>query len=222
MTITACSHRFPIHMYISTHVQEEIRFVINPECLVSILFCEKMDELESILITGAEQFSSYTGYGGMFKYTAPYMDTNPVDKCRRRCVSIVAIDAIPFLYTGDDSQFQKLGILRELNKAFCGFSTTTTSDDISTQTLTPVATGNWGCGAFGGNKHLKTLIQWMSASRAGREVKYYSFQETALSQEQAKITKKLLSQQVTVSQLYRALISDSEVKDIFDYVSSVL
>lgn len=181
-----------------------------------------MDELESILITGAEQFSSYTGYGGRFKYTAPYKDENPVDKCHRRCVSIVAIDAIPFMYKGDNNQFQKQGILRELNKAFCGFSTTVTSDDISTQTLTPVATGNWGCGAFGGNKQLKTLIQWISASRAGREVKYYSFKETALSEEQAKITAKLLSKQVTVSQLYQALISDSEVKDIFDYVNDVL
>ena len=212
----------PLHTSTRTHVQEEIRFVINPECLVSILFCEEMDELESILITGAEQFSSYTGYGGRFKYTAPYKDTNPVDKSRRRCVSIVAIDAIPFMYAGDNSQFKKQGILRELNKAFCGFSTMVTSDDTNTQTLTPVATGNWGCGAFGGNKQLKTLIQWMSASRAGREVKYYSFKETDLSQEQAKITTKLLSKHVTVSQLYQTLIANSDVKDSFDYVNNVL
>ena len=53
-----------------------------------------MDELESILITGAEQFSSYTGYGGRFKYSGPYTDENPVDDRKRRCVSIVAIAGV--------------------------------------------------------------------------------------------------------------------------------
>ena len=50
---------------------------------------------ESILITGAEQFSTYSGYGGNFTYTGPYTDDNPVDPDNRCSVSIVAIDAIP-------------------------------------------------------------------------------------------------------------------------------
>lgn len=29
---------------------------------------------------------------------------------------------------------------------------------------TGVATGNWGCGAFGGDPELKAMIQWLSAS----------------------------------------------------------
>ena len=33
--------------------------MINPECLVSILLCEEMEDEESILIVGAEQFSLY-------------------------------------------------------------------------------------------------------------------------------------------------------------------
>ena len=28
-----------------------------------------------------------------------------------------------------------------------------------------VATGNWGCGAFGGDPELKTIIQWLAASQ---------------------------------------------------------
>lgn len=40
-----------------------------------------------------------------------------------------------------------------------------------------VATGNWGCGVFGGNLALKCLLQWMAASQAGRPfVLYFSFQ----------------------------------------------
>ena len=28
-----------------------------------------------------------------------------------------------------------------------------------------VVTGNWGCGAFGGDPELKTIIQWLAASQ---------------------------------------------------------
>jgi hypothetical protein len=39
-----------------------------------------------------------------------------------------------------------------------------------------VATGNWGCGAFGGDVQLKALLQWMAATEAGRpELLYCSF-----------------------------------------------
>ena len=32
----------------------------------------------------------------------------------------------------------------------------------------PFATGNWGCGAFGGDPELKSLMQWVAASYWGR------------------------------------------------------
>lgn len=28
-----------------------------------------------------------------------------------------------------------------------------------------IATGNWGCGAFGGDPELKSVIQWLAASQ---------------------------------------------------------
>lgn len=37
----------------------------------------------------------------------------------------------------------------------------------------PIATGNWGCGVFGGDPQLKSLIQWMAASQAGVPMVYY-------------------------------------------------
>jgi poly(ADP-ribose) glycohydrolase len=36
-------------------VQEEIRFMINPELIVGMLFCESMKSTEAILIYGTEQ-----------------------------------------------------------------------------------------------------------------------------------------------------------------------
>jgi hypothetical protein len=39
---------------------------------------------------------------------------------------------------------------RELNKAYCGYMTSDLHPTPSGQNMA-VATGNWGCGAFGGN-----------------------------------------------------------------------
>ena len=201
--------------------QEEIRFSINPECLVSMLICESMLDNEAILIRGAEQFSKYSGYGFEFQFNGPHVDKNPIDEHNVRCVSIVAIDAIPQGYT-DQDEYGTATLARELDKAYCGFSFIITGDDRGTRKMRPVATGNWGCGAFGGDKQLKTLVQWMAASMAGRPIKYYSFQDEAFSSRQAKVVDLLRDRMVTVGKLYSLLISYSKLqdrKDLFDYVT---
>jgi poly(ADP-ribose) glycohydrolase len=55
-------------------VQEEILFVIKPECLVSMLICAKMDDNEAIIIRGAERFSEYSGYGLSFEWRDDHQD----------------------------------------------------------------------------------------------------------------------------------------------------
>ena len=55
-------------------VQEEIRFVLSPELIVSLLFCETMDDKETILIKGAERFNDYEGYSDTFKWKSNYND----------------------------------------------------------------------------------------------------------------------------------------------------
>jgi poly(ADP-ribose) glycohydrolase len=42
-------------------VQEEIRFMINPELIVGMLFMASMGDNEAIEIVGAERFSQYMG-----------------------------------------------------------------------------------------------------------------------------------------------------------------
>lgn len=64
-------------------VQEEIRFVISPECLVSMLLCERMRSSEAIVIRGVEVFSETTGYGRTFKYKGP-VQVSERDGCRVR------------------------------------------------------------------------------------------------------------------------------------------
>lgn len=54
--------------------------------------------------------------------------------------------------------------------------------------LRPVATGNWGCGVFGGDPEFKSLLQWMAASRANvPKLRYYTFGDTRVSNRKVEI-----------------------------------
>lgn len=48
--------------------------MIKPECLVSMLLCARMEANETIVISGPEQFSAYTGYGSRFAFTGDILD----------------------------------------------------------------------------------------------------------------------------------------------------
>ncbi len=47
----------------------------------------------------------------------------------------------------------------------------------------PVASGNWGCGAFLGDRHHKAILQWLAASQAGRGLIYFTFEDAPFSLE---------------------------------------
>lgn len=46
--------------------------------------------------------------------------------------------------------------------------------------MLPLATGNWGCGAFRGDPELKAALQILAASQAGRDVIYFTFGDDCL------------------------------------------
>jgi len=117
------------------NVQEEILFLIKPECLVTLLFCAKMEDTEVIFITGAQRFSDYYGYGGSFRYGGPHKDQTPRDESTnalRR--TIVAMDAS---VSSGKSQFFNFSFKRDLNKAYCAFMAP------GQQNPGTIATGNW-------------------------------------------------------------------------------
>lgn len=82
---------------------------------------------------------------------------------------IVAIDAIP----KPKNQWEEAPVMREINKALVGFK----SLEISS-----VATGNWGCGAFGGDVQLKFLLQWIACSLLKKKMIYCTFGNKRLVQ----------------------------------------
>ncbi|RCN39092.1 poly glycohydrolase [Ancylostoma caninum] len=201
-------------------VQEEIRFLICPEMVVSSLLCERMGPLEAIHIIGAQRYSSYSGYGKTLKWL-PFegYGSEPRDEFRRVICNVVAMDATHFKPRGTPAQYNRASIGRELNKklpkeeklglllgkmlalqAYAAFAA-------GKRELRPVATGNWGCGIFGGDKELKGLIQIIAAAKAGRPLIYYTFGDKKLEISINKQYEQLVREEATVGTIYKALLS---------------
>ena len=152
-------------------VQEEIRFVISPECLIAVLFYGKikMEYNEAICIEGTNIFSNYSGYSDSFKFNGPNNTIN-FDKPD----TIVAFDAQDYSKHNTNLQYIDIHINREINKCIVAFDKWNTNDNAS------FATGNWGCGAFKGDPQLKLIIQWIAASIVGRNLTYNAYGDIRL------------------------------------------
>uniref|UniRef100_A0A0G4HFU9 poly(ADP-ribose) glycohydrolase n=1 Tax=Chromera velia CCMP2878 TaxID=1169474 RepID=A0A0G4HFU9_9ALVE len=113
---------------------------------------------------------------------------------QRKVVTVVAIDAISYGKSEQNRlrQFQPKHVLRDLNKVSAGLfgRGRDGKESIGRDKLqagvpgtnpderVPFATGNWGCGAFGGDPQLKSMIQWVACSEAGRHMLYFPFTDT--------------------------------------------
>ena len=58
-------------------VQEEIRFSLCPEMLVSLLICEVMEPNECVVLVGCQRYSTYDGYARSFRFTGNFQDQAP-------------------------------------------------------------------------------------------------------------------------------------------------
>jgi hypothetical protein len=158
-------------------VQEEIRFLLSPELLVSCLVFAKLEPHEAFVVHGTERYSSYLGYGGSFAYGGDFQDTTRLaalpDGGLRRACAIVGIDATDYGSARVERQYTRGHVRRDLVKAYAGFAYPEAHEGGH---CWPVATGNWGCGVFRGDRELKFLIQWLAASLRHRELVYVLFE----------------------------------------------
>ncbi|CAF0733922.1 unnamed protein product [Adineta steineri] len=196
-------------------VQEEIRFVICPEMLLSLLLCEVIQPNECIFLIGCERFSSYRGYSTSFQFKDNYIDETPKDSWGRKLCHVVAMDAIAFY--NRSSQYTIKNMKRELIKAYTCFRVPAALTDLKAG----IATGNWGCGAFNGNKQLKAIIQLIAASQAGRPLVYLTFRDQNLVLSFYKVYKYLLDEKATVKDLCTYLQQYTTLYNkitLFDYI----
>jgi poly(ADP-ribose) glycohydrolase len=122
---------------------------------------------EAFVLRGAERFARTAGYGWSLEYAGRFDDPCPRRPDGSADVELVAIDAIDYRSGDASGQYQEATLLRELAKARCGFRRDGRN--------LPVATGNWGCGAFRGDPVLKAVVQWLAASAEGRAMRYHPF-----------------------------------------------
>ena len=135
-------------------IQEEIRYLICPECIIVVLLCinQPMLDNESISIEGAERFSNYQGYSKTFQILDPFIDQTPKHRdVNMLNIHIIAFDAYNYGTHGDDrrqsaKQYEYQDIEREIIKLSSVFKTI--RDSKSDKLF---ATGKWGCGGFNGN-----------------------------------------------------------------------
>ncbi|KAL4219892.1 hypothetical protein ACF0H5_020304 [Mactra antiquata] len=105
-------------------VQEEIRFTVCPELLVSLLLMETMEDNEAIVVHGYEQFSTVHGYASELRYIGDYKDESEVDEFGNKRNMLCAIDAVSYRHDNNiqlGRQYTDTCVLRDLNKAFTGF-----------------------------------------------------------------------------------------------------
>ena len=191
-------------------VQEEVRMIIAPELLVACLVCAPMDHHEAVIVTGTAKFTTYEGYDKNFNCTGLTEIISKIinDDCHSFPVvetdEVLCIDAIPFR-SETGKQYEPVAILRELEKVRIGLS------GISS---TSFATGNWGCGVFGGDPKLKSLIQWIAASVSDKELHYYPFGDVRVA-DLKNVVSKLSSW--TVGELLSTLFTSS-TQNLFEHI----
>lgn len=181
------------------NVQEELRFAMSPELLASTLLCPAMGPDEAILVHGAGHLARIEGYGGSARYAGPTSSPGPVGLDGTPQVEVLVLDAVAFLDGGDLAR--QLGLefrLREAGKAWVGFAPSRWLGPA------PIATGNWGCGVFGGHLPLKACLQWLAAGWHGRELHYHPFGDPRLGDLQGFVAA-ARAESWTVGRLWRAM-----------------
>ncbi|KZV21221.1 poly(ADP-ribose) glycohydrolase 1-like [Dorcoceras hygrometricum] len=198
-------------------VQEEIRFMINPELIVSMLFMSSMADNEAIEIIGTERFSNYFDYllRETNKAFCGLFDQNKYQLYQKLSETIEVQGEKPA---------QNIKNLFHKSKNLQSASSQSGKQDLSSEPpnanekkgLHPnlegtigIATGNWGCGAFGGDPQVKVAIQWLAASQALRPfILYYTFGLEELNKLEM-IVKWIISHEWTVGDLWNMLMDYS-------------
>jgi len=120
--------------------------------------------------------------------------------------NIVAIDAVVAHGMAD---FIRASIKQDINKVYIGLSNPkiTEGEYSKSPSSRPVfVTGNWGCGAFGGDLQLKAIEQLLGASEAGFDLIYSTYKQNEFKLQLDTFWQWLVKNKVTVGMLYKTVL----------------
>ena len=178
---------------IPSMTQEEVLFSCASECFLTLLTCEQLKANEVVVVRNVRRAVDYSGYLSTFTVTKMLTDPPLMD--------ILVLDASYM------DSFSPKQIIRDLNKAWIGFSNCVVS---------PISTGHWGCGAFGGNKTLKFLQQLCAASLTGLPLEYSTFQENDTQSRFQNLHSELVKNSVTVRQVVQMMLDYKRTDGSFE------
>ena len=179
--------------------QEELLLGISPQALpIAIINAHPLRDNESIVITGVKKYADYKDYGLDAIYTRK--NTQHWEWSSR---IIIAIDAILFEGgTGENRymQMQEKLLKREVNKCLVG---------LRAAKGLGVSTGHWGCGAFGGDKEIKAIIQVIAASIAEvKHLNFFTFGDETFAEQFTTMLGNLYQHDVRVDRLWDILLKE--------------
>ncbi|KAJ7249472.1 hypothetical protein C8J57DRAFT_1139514 [Mycena rebaudengoi] len=176
-----------------TASQEEMHVGCTPQSLPAKLFTSPLKDNEVMVLRGCEAVVELVGYGR----TAELSAIIPVGK-KHRCNTrtMLFMDALEL--DGYDMSVSTPDLLpgnvdRELTKAYTAFASYPGGAPYET-----VVTGHWGCRAFGGDREIKSIIQWSAASVAGVHLNFVCDKSDSFASDFRSFISQALSRRWTV------------------------
>ncbi|CAK5274391.1 unnamed protein product [Mycena citricolor] len=145
-----------------TASQEEMQVGCTPTALPAKLVTPPLSDTKVLVVRGCAPVVEMVGYGraAVLHRIVPAYEH---DWSQRVMLFMDALELDGYDSTSCTPDLLPGHIDRELNKALTAFASDSYEE---------VVTGHWGCGAFGGNKEIKGVVQWCAASRAGVELAF--------------------------------------------------
>jgi poly(ADP-ribose) glycohydrolase len=215
--------------YGPTGTQEELHVGVSPESYPAVLFASPLSDDQVLICRGAEAMVSISGYGRDAKLdqVLPSSNCSLEDFYRWKDRTMLFMDALEMDILGAENNSlipdiqPPPRISREMiSKAYNAFR----SDG---QPYSHIVTGLWGCGAFGGNKYVKCLLQWCAASLAQIPVLKFVFSGSGqkdFTEDFDHFVIRMRGKNVTVQQIFEALAGmkdcsyEVSADAVFDYI----
>ncbi|KAJ7708149.1 hypothetical protein B0H17DRAFT_1000195 [Mycena rosella] len=203
-----------------TASQEEMHVGCSPQSLPAKLFTPPLRHDQVMVLCGCEALIELSGYGRTAALTS-IVPTGKHDWSGRTMLFMDALELESYNTSTSTPDLLPGNVDRELTKAYTAFSSYEDAPP-----YTSVVTGHWGCRAFGGNREIKSMIQWCAASMAGVELNFVCDKSDSFASDFRSFTSHALNSEWTVHAVVAVLRkmgpTDEGVRPAFRYVRRIL